>query len=119
VIHVADVIHHALVTVAIVCSGLVIASFGLFARDQLAGASNTQASLIASPTVQSTPATSPKPEGQPRRFIDDAASKLTAPFRSIVQSNSAWVQRSVPMVFGMLVYGVGLGYLARYARGRS
>jgi hypothetical protein len=112
---VADVIHRTLVLIALACSGLVIASFVMFTRDQLNGAAKTQASEVNGPaTPQPTPA---KQEGQPGRFINGAATKLTSPFRSIVQSTSAWVQHGVPTVLALLVYGVGLGFLARFSRG--
>jgi hypothetical protein len=38
---------------------------------------------------------------------------------SIVQSGSPWVLHGVPTIFALLVYGVGLGYLARFSRGLS
>jgi hypothetical protein len=114
-------IHRGLVLIAIGCSVLVAASFALFARDQLAGASKHQQNqLAAGPTTAPyvpgvvPPATH---HAQPRRFIDGAARALTAPFRSIVQSDSGWVTHGLPTFFALLVYGVGLGYLARYSRG--
>jgi len=117
-VHAADggrVIHRALVLVALICSGLVLVSFGLFARDQVAGAAKTQAKAV----VSSAPLPKPvkKQQGQPARFIDGAASKLTSPFQSIIQSTSAWVQHGVSTVLALLVYGVGIGFLARYSRG--
>jgi hypothetical protein len=113
----ARVIHRALVSVAFICCGLVVASFVMFARDQIAGASATQANKVAlSPTLQLT-APPVRRESQPGRFINGAARALTSPFRSIVQSNSAWVERAVPTMLALLVYGVGLGFLARYSRG--
>jgi hypothetical protein len=112
------VIHRAIVLVALACSGLVLASFVMFARDQVAGAAKQQANAVSSPPPGQAPvARKPKPQGQPGRFIDGAASELTSPFRSIVQSGSAWVQHGIPTVLALLVYGVGLGYLARFSRG--
>jgi hypothetical protein len=112
------VIHRAIVLVALACSGLVLASFVMFARDQISGAAKQQANAVSSPPPGQVPVPSkPKPQGQPGRFIDGAASDLTSPFRSIVQSGSAWVQRGIPTVLALLVYGVGLGYLARFSRG--
>ena len=112
------VIHRTLVLTAFVCCGLVVASFTLFARDQLAGASAHQQNEIAtmSPT---TPGVTPVHHSgaQPRRFIDGAAKTLTSPFRSIVPSDSAWVLHGLPTFFALLVYGVGLGFLARYSAG--
>ncbi|HWC87264.1 MAG TPA: hypothetical protein VG388_12045 [Solirubrobacteraceae bacterium] len=112
------VIHRAIVLIALVCSGLVLASFVMFARDQIAGASKTQANAVsASVPTQPVAAAKRKPEAQPGRFINDAAGRLTSPFDSIIHSNSAWVERSVPAIIAVLVYGFGLGYLARYTRG--
>jgi hypothetical protein len=54
--------------------------------------------------------------GQPRRFIDGAASELTAPFRAVADSANQWVQHGLGTVFALAVYGVGLGFLARYSR---
>jgi hypothetical protein len=111
------VIHRAIVLVALVCSGLVLASFVMFARDQIAGAAKVQANSVSSPVANRTTAPKAKQQGQPGRFIDDAASKLTSPFSSIIQSGSAWVEHGIPTILALLVYGVGLGYLARYSRG--
>ncbi len=111
-------IHRALVVTAFVCCGLVAASFALFARDQLAGASQHQQSELAS-SAPTTPGVNPihHSGSQPRRFIDGADRALTAPFRSIVQSDNQWVLHTLPTIFAFIVYGVGLGYLARYSNG--
>jgi hypothetical protein len=113
--------HRGLVLIAMGCSFLVIVSFALFARDQLAGASkNQQNQLAAGPTTEPyTPGVVPPAthHGQPRRFIDGAAHALTSPFRSIVESNSGWVTHGLPTLIALFVYGVGLGYLARFSRG--
>jgi hypothetical protein len=113
------VIHRGLVLVAFACCALCVASFGMFARDQLAGASKHQQQLISSgaPQTQGVPAISSH-HAQPRRFIDAAAQALISPFRSLVQSDSQWVLHGVPTLFALLVYGVGLGFLARYQSGR-
>jgi hypothetical protein len=114
------VIHRVLVLTAFVCCGLVIASFALFARDQLAGASQHQQNeLVSAASASLAPAPTNHVPGQPKRFIDGAARVLTSPFRSIVQSDSQWVLHGVPTIFALLVYGVGLGYLARFSRGMS
>jgi hypothetical protein len=113
------VISRVLRLVAFVCCALVVASFGLFARDQMAGASqHQQTELVAGahPTVATTPA---KPHAQPRRFIDDAAKVLTTPFDAVVQSTNLWVKHGLPALFAVLVYGLGLGYLARFSAART
>ncbi len=114
------VIHRVLVLTAVACCALVSASFVLFARDQIAGASKHQQNEIAaSATTTTAPVPVTHSQAQPRRFIDGAWRVLTSPFRSIVQSDSQWVLHGIPTIFALLVYGVGLGYLARYSRGMS
>jgi hypothetical protein len=114
------VIHRLLVLTAYICCGLVIASFSLFARDQIAGASKHQQSeIVAGAQTTTGPVPVSTHHGQPRAFIDGAASALTAPFRALVNSHSQWVLHIVPLLFALLVYGVGLGYLARFSSGYS
>jgi hypothetical protein len=101
-----------------VCCGFLLVSFALFGRDQLAGASANQQNAIAT-NVPTRPAVAPTGphHGQPRRFIDGVAHALVSPFSSIVPSHDQWVTRGIPTFFGLLVYGFGLGFLARYSRG--
>jgi hypothetical protein len=114
------VIHRLLVLVSIACCGLVLASFALFARDQLAGASkHQQTEIVAGNQVTSESVTGNHAKGQPGKFIDGAASELTSPFRALIKTNSVWVLEIVPTLLALLVYGVGLGYLARYTDGLS
>jgi hypothetical protein len=110
------VLHRALVWIACGCSMLVVASFVLFARDQLSAGSKHQVGLLAA-SVPRTRAPVAHQKGQPRRFIDGAASTLTSPFRSIVASDSDWVNHGLPTIFALVVYGGGLGFLARYSHG--
>ncbi len=113
------VIHRLLVLGACVCSVLVLASFAMFARDQLAGASAHQVAEINTPDPASSGTSKAAHHAQPRRFIDGAASTLTSPFSSIVQSDNPWVEHALPTVFALLIYGVGIGYVARFTRGLS
>src|SRR5438270_4241544 len=112
------VLHRGLVLTAFVCCALVSLSFVMFARDQLAGASEHQQSQLVAgtPTTPGTVASS-KQHGQPRRFIDGAAHALTSPFRSVFSTDSQWALNIFATVCALLLYGVGLGYLARFARG--
>jgi hypothetical protein len=104
---------------AFVCCALVVLSFALFARDQMAGASaHQQTELVAGSNTPLAGASS-KPHAQPRRFIDDAAKLLRTPFDAIVQSSNVWVKQGLPTVFALIAYGLGLGYLARYTAVRS
>jgi hypothetical protein len=124
------VVSRGLVLVSLVSCTVIAASFALFARDQLASASQRQqtevaASAPANPAPSSNPAPSTtvapsasKPP-QPRAILDHAANALTSPFHSIVQSTSPWMQRGVPTLLALLVYGLGLRWLARFSRGSS
>lgn len=109
------VIHRLLVWAALLCSGLVLCSFVLFAHDQAAAGSRHQQSELVGGTAPTAPAT--VKHSQPRRFIDAAARALTSPFRSLVHSSNPWATHGVPALLGLLVYGLGLGFLARFSRG--
>jgi len=116
---VATVLPRLLATVSSICCVLVLASFALFAHDQMAGASQRQQTAElpgGGPVVASAPAAAHK-HGQPRQFIDGAAHTLTSPFASIVQSSNDWVGHGIPTVLALAVYGLGLGYLSRFSRG--
>ena len=114
------VISRAIKLISIACCALVVVSFAMFARDQMAGASAHQQTELASGNNASTVPVAPsKPEGQPGRFINQAAKTLTSPFHAIVRSSNAWVEHGLPALVALLVYGLGLGYLARYSAGLS
>src|SRR5260370_619470 len=111
------VLSRALSTCALICCALVALSFTLFATDQLSHASKQQVNQLATGTASpsTTNATSTS-HGQPRRFIDDAARTLTSPFRSLVGSTSRWSVELASTLLALLVYGAGLGFLARFSR---
>jgi hypothetical protein len=113
------VINRLLTYMSIACCALVIVSFGLFARDQIAGASHHQEAELAAglPSTAAGGSSSAHVHRQPRRFIDGAASALEAPFKSVVSSHSEWVEHIFPAILALLVYGMGLGFLARFSRG--
>ena len=110
------VIYRSIKLTAFVCCGLIVISFAMFARDQMAGASEHQQSeLVAGSSTTPASAAITHRHSQPRRFIDGAAKTLMSPFSAVVKSNNAWVDHGLPAVFALLAYGVGLGYLARFA----
>jgi hypothetical protein len=114
------VIHRLLVFASLICCVLVTASFAMFARDQMAGASKHQQNeIIAGNPTTTGPVALHQATAQPRRFIDAAARDLTSPFRSLIQTDSQWVLHGAPTLLALLVYGVGIGYLARYSRGMT
>jgi hypothetical protein len=116
------VLERPLRIVAIVLSLIVAAGFTLFALDDFTRASNESRDRISG---NARPDPTPRAErerelrnGRVREYIDDANDVLLRPFTGIVTNDrSRWVQRGVPALFGLLVYGFLLGFLARYARG--
>jgi hypothetical protein len=120
------VIERALRLAAIACSLLVILGWGWFAADQASNASEqTQAEIAGQ---QAKTAASPDPDQERERekvnskaheWVDDANDVLLKPFAAIADgSSSKWVRRTVPALLALLVYGFGLGVLARVAAGR-
>jgi hypothetical protein len=95
---------------------IVIVSFAIFAVNQTDSASaHQQEELNGTQTSVST--ASPAHEGEVHKVIDEAAGKLTSPFSGITAgSTSQWAIRGVGTVMALLVYGIGLGYLARVLR---
>ncbi len=104
---------------------IVVASFVAFAVEQTKNASGRQREQITGPTVtastSSTPSTATATErpGAFHEALDEASSELTSPFSSLVSSSSSeWATRGFRMLAALLVYGFGLGYLARSLRVR-
>jgi hypothetical protein len=107
-------LHRVLASCSLVCCALIIASFAFFAVDQMSGASQQQAAETAGTPI---PAASRAHHEQPRVFVDGAAKALTYPFHSLLHSGSVWADRLFLLVCGLALYGLGLGYVARYASG--
>jgi hypothetical protein len=120
------VIERALRLAAVVCSLLVIAGWGWFAIDETSAASAQSQAEIAGQQAAST--ASPDPDQEQDReqvnskvheVVDDANDVLLRPFSPLTEgSSSKWVRRSIPAVLALIVYGFGLGLLARVAAGR-
>ena len=109
------VVTRALSVCALVCCTLVALSFALFVVDRASTASRQQTTVVD--TGGGQPAGSqPASHGQPRRFIDGAARALTSPFRSLINSHSQWTEEIAASLLALIVYGMGLGFLARYSR---
>jgi hypothetical protein len=118
------VLERPLRIVAVVLSLLVVAGFMLFALDDISRASNQSRERIAGFEAPApTPAaeqTRQERNGRGRELVDDANDVLLRPFTGVVaDAPSRWVQRGVPALLALLVYGFLLGYFARYARGRG
>lgn len=99
---------------------IVIASFTVFAVQQTKSASSHQGEQAASPTGSSKPipANSTRHEGSVHKALDEASAELTSPFDGIVSGSSEWATRGVKLLLALIVYGFGLGYLARVLRVR-
>jgi hypothetical protein len=110
---------------SVVICVIVIASFLVFAIDQTKSASgHQQEELAGGPPVtnSSKPASTGTRahEGSVHKAIDEASGKLTSPFSGIVSgSSSEWATRGSKLLLALLVYGFGLGYLARALRVRA
>ncbi|WP_272475146.1 hypothetical protein [Baekduia alba] len=119
-------IERALRLAAIVCSLLVVAGWGWFVIDETSAASKNSQAEIAGQAASRT--ASPDPDAERDRekvnskvheWVDDANDVLLRPFSSVGESSSSkWVRRTVPALLALLVYGFGLGLLARVAAGR-
>lgn len=112
---------------AILLGSIVALSFGLFALGQTRAASDaTQAAIAAGAAtaqVQPSPTQERARERQhtaARETIDDANDVLTAPFAGLVAGfRSGWARRGVSAFLAILLWGVGIGYLARFSAGRA
>lgn len=98
---------------------IVIVSFAIFALEQTSEASSHQQNEVTGSAIGAAAPHSKKhaPEGTVHRVIDEVASALTSPFSGITAgSTSQWAIRGVGTVLALLVYGIGIGYLARMLR---
>ena len=106
---------------------IVLASFAVFAVDQTKGASAHQQEEVnrggaAANTTAGASGShqSPAPhESGLREALDEASNNLTSPFSAVTSgSSSQWVIRGVGVLLTLIVYGFGLGFLARVLRVR-
>jgi hypothetical protein len=98
-----------------------IASFGLYAINQTNTASAHQQESLASGGAEAreVQTTETHTKGV-RGVIDEVSNKLTSPFSEVTASStSEWVKRGANLGFALLVYGFGLGFIARFIRVRA
>lgn len=109
--------------ISIVASLVILVSFALFALDEAKSGTQTQLEKLGEKqSGQAAPANEAARErahGDVREVIDDADDILLSPFADLVDSSSAWVNRGIPALIGLFVYGFLLSLLANYARGLS
>ena len=121
----------ALRMVSITICLIVAASFLIFAVNQTRGASSHQQEVVngnapaAGAPGQSTRAPGAAGAGAgvhenaAHRTIDSLSNAFTTPFKAVTAgSSSEWVVRGVNMLLALLLYGFGLGFLARVIRVR-
>jgi hypothetical protein len=98
---------------------IVVSSILLFAINRTGAASgHQQEELSGRPSAQSTAAS--RHESGFRKGVDDAAEELTSPVAGLTSSSTGeWAAQAIRLVFALLLYGFGLGYLARVLRVRT
>jgi hypothetical protein len=101
------------------CCLVAVAWFVTFAVQQSSTAAAHQASEIYPSTpaaTQSAPA-APAKEGELHETINSAFKTISSPFSSVTSgSTSAWKTHIIDTLLALLVYGVGLGFVARALR---
>jgi hypothetical protein len=105
-------------TIAILASLVLLASFALFAIDQAGGASHSaQVEVDASGAQALGPAINgPGTKNGVRGKLDSVARTLVSPFHSWAPGkDNSMGSRGFDLVIGLLIYGLGLGALARAA----
>jgi hypothetical protein len=117
----------ALRLASVVACLIVIASFALFVVNQTSSASAHQQQELNGTTSVSggqpaQAASTPLKHGKNsslRTRIDDASEAITSPFSGVSSGwSSQWVIRGVNLLLALVVYGFGLGFLARVIRVR-
>jgi hypothetical protein len=106
---------------------IVIASFALFVVNQTSSASAHQQQELnggtsvssAEPTQGSSTQAKHATKKSLRTRIDDVSKAITSPFSGVSSGwSSQWAIRGFNLVLALLVYGFGVGFLARAVRVR-
>jgi len=101
---------------------IVILWFAVFAIDQTKSASGHQQQQLKGQTASEAREEEADRRAQEKKKsglhegLDEAAEALTSPFESVVSDSSEWLKNGELLMFALLVYGFGLGYLARMLR---
>jgi hypothetical protein len=96
---------------------IAIAYFFAFAMDQSSDASNHQQAEVHAAEGGAPSDEAPKKESSVHKDIDKAFSTFASPFSGIVSgSKSQWTIHIVNTLVVLLVYGFGLGFVARLLR---
>ncbi len=107
-------------TISLAICLVAVASFVGFAVEQSkAGSDHQQAELNAASPITASDRVTPPNGGKSglRKAIDDAFAKVASPFSGLTkQISGAWPSHIVNMLLALLIYGFGLGFLARTLR---
>lgn len=103
----------ALLASRIVCL-IVIAWFVVFVADQSTQAAKQQVDKLGSNLRQ--PAPEHKKQSSARKALDEAAKAITSPFAGLTSHSSAWLSHGADTLLALLIYGFGVGFLARLVR---
>lgn len=106
---------------AVCATALLLLGWGLFALDETRAAAELSAQQVAGKEAARNVSPSPEQErlreqahSDVRELVDDANDILLSPFQTLADNlDDVWAQRSVPLLLGLLLYGFGLGFLAR------
>jgi hypothetical protein len=113
----------ALRLASIVLCLIVGVSFALFVIHQTSSASAHQQHVVNSPDEEPRSFRSTSTRGEkssPRKTIDEAAEAVTSPFSGLTDSwSSEWSKRGVLLLLTLVIYGFGLGFVARVMRIRA
>jgi len=109
-------------TISLVACAIVLLSWAAFAIDEVRDASNRSTEQVQGREAARDPAPSEEQEmdreranSPVREALDDANDVVVLPFAELVpKSDSNWLRRTVPMFLALLLYGIALGYLARF-----
>jgi len=94
---------------------IVIASFVIFAVNQSGNASEGQQREVSSGSTKGgSSAPESKHEDAVHKALDEVTAELTSPFSGLTSGMSnQWLIRSIKLLMTLVVYGFGLGFIAR------
>ncbi|HTB71100.1 MAG TPA: hypothetical protein VK707_08975 [Solirubrobacteraceae bacterium] len=106
---------------------IVVVSFVLFAVNRTSSASQHQQRELngetSKPNGEGEAGVAPDTGGgksSARRTIDEISEAITSPFAGLTDgSSSQWLARTIDLLLALVVYGVGLGFVARSIRIRA
>jgi hypothetical protein len=119
---VLDVVSTVLRLASRVICLIVLVSFVLFAVEQTSSASTHQQNELkegSAATAASAAESAPHRKSSVHKTIDEASSSLTSPFSGVTAGwHNEWAIQGVTLLLALLIYGFGLGFLARMLRVR-